>query len=95
MYSRDEYRILYDSLSRKRKMMVLAEAKKWAGWTKMTFYRKIVCPNLPPMERMLLDGLLKGNANRQNAGQLEIQFDWSAGLFVLRSKIWSNSLTTG
>ena len=78
MYSPDEYRILYDSLSRKRKIMVLAEVKKWADWSKTTFYRKLACPNLPIIERVMLEGVIREYATRPDAGQLEIQFDWSA-----------------
>ena len=83
MYSPDEHRILYDSLSRKRKMMVLAEVKKWADWSKTTFYRKLACPNLPLIERVMLDGIIKEYANRPDAGQLELQFDWSETEFKM------------
>ena len=62
------------SSDRKRIMHVLMY---WGGWTKTSVYRKLSCPNLSPIEEILVSGVMQRAIAHQTDGtQLTIDFGW-------------------
>lgn len=70
---------LYSTLPPAQRKKVLRTLKYWGGWTKTSVYRKLQCPNLSPIEKVLVEGVfqcvLHEEQNKQQ--QLEIDFRWS------------------
>ena len=68
-----EYNAL-PSADRKRILRVLMY---WGGWTKTSVYRKLSCPNLSPIEEILVSGVMQRAIAHQTDGtQLTIDFGW-------------------
>lgn len=62
------------SSDRKRIMHVLMY---WGGWTKTSVYRKLSCPNLSPIEEILVSGVMqRALAHQADGTQLTIDFGW-------------------
>ena len=62
------------SSDRKRIMHVLMY---WGGWTKTSVYRKLSCPNLSPIEEILVSGVMqRALAHQADGTQLTIDFRW-------------------
>jgi hypothetical protein len=62
------------SADRKRIMHVLMY---WGGWTKTSVYRKLSCPNLSPIEEILVSGVMqRALAHQADGTQLTIDFGW-------------------
>lgn len=62
------------SSDRKRIMHVLMY---WGGWTKTSVYRKLSCPNLSPIEEILVSGVMqRAIAHQADGTQLTIDFGW-------------------
>ena len=70
-----EYNAL-PSADRKRILRVLMY---WGGWTKTSVYRKLQCPNLSPIEEVLVSSVMdKAIAAANEATQLQIDFEFTA-----------------
>lgn len=68
-----EYNAL-PSADRKRILRVLMY---WGGWTKTSVYRKLSCPNLSPIEEILVSGVMqRALAHQADGTQLTIDFHW-------------------
>lgn len=68
-----EYNAL-PSADRKRILRVLMY---WGGWTKTSVYRKLSCPNLSPIEEILVSGVMqRALAHQADGTQLTIDFRW-------------------
>lgn len=68
-----EYNAL-PSADRKRILRVLMY---WGGWTKTSVYRKLSCPNLSPIEEILVSGVMqRAIAHQADGTQLTIDFRW-------------------
>ena len=68
----------YNALPSKTRRRVMNTLKYWGGWTKTSVYRKLQCPNLSPIERTLIEGVMqRATAPVQEGKQLEIAFDWN------------------
>lgn len=63
----------YQALPAEKRKKVLKTLRKWGGWTKTSVYRKLQCPNLSPIEQILVEGVMK----HAQDPQLEIAFSWS------------------
>ena len=49
----------------------------WGGWTKTSVYRKLSCPNLSPIEEILVSGVMqRALAHQADGTQLTIDFGW-------------------
>lgn len=49
----------------------------WGGWTKTSVYRKLSCPNLSPIEEILVSGVMqRAIAHQADGTQLTIDFGW-------------------
>ena len=74
--SRDYYDE-YNALPKKVRRQVMRTLRHWGGWTKTSVYRKLSCPNLSPIEQVLISGVMgKAMHPTGEAKQLEIAFDW-------------------
>lgn len=68
----------YNALPSKTRKRIMSTLKYWGGWTKTSVYRKLACPNLSPIERILIDGVMQhATAPVHEGKQLEIAFDWN------------------
>lgn len=72
-----DYLSEYNALPSKTRKRIMSTLKYWGGWTKTSVYRKLACPNLSPIERILIDGVMqRATASMQEGKQLEIAFVW-------------------
>lgn len=83
----NNYLQAYNELPSAARRRVMATLKYWGGWTKTSVYRKLDCPNLSPIEKVLIDGVMSRALHSATDGgkQLEIRFEWSTDEgFLLR-----------
>ena len=74
-----DYLAEYLKLSSKTRKRVLSTLMYWGGWTKTSVYRKLQCPNLSPIEEVLVSSVMdKAIAAANEATQLQIDFEFTA-----------------
>ena len=70
-----DYFSQYNALPPHERKRILLALKYWGGWSKTSVYRKLQCPNLSPIEKVLIEGVFR--RLMRSGKQLEIAFDWS------------------
>lgn len=79
----------YLKLPPKARKRVMEALMYWGGWTKTSVYRKLQCPNLSPIEEVLVSSVMDRAIAKNNDGtQLEIAFEFTAqnGFILLPEK---------
>ena len=67
----------YNALEPPVRRRIMRTLRHWGGWTKTSVYRKLSCPNLSPIERILIEGVMEKAMHPTGAAkQLEIDFQW-------------------
>lgn len=80
-----DYLAEYLKLSSKTRKRVLSTLMYWGGWTKSSVYRKLQCPNLSPIEEVLVSSVMDKAIAAAEGTQLQIDFEFTAqnGLILL------------
>ena len=73
-----DYLAEYLKLSSKTRKRVLSTLMYWGGWTKTSVYRKLQCPNLSPIEEVLVSSVMDKAIAAAEGTQLQIDFEFTA-----------------